>query len=339
MSDVEEPITRTADTDDLTVAQVKQLKKAKLNVNNPVTGDEIVPHFTPEQTLKQLMKRPHPKAKLSNHYQTDVPLSECEADLLFLPYDRDENDKHNSHMYAFTMIDRASRFKWAVALKSKSSNEVRDALKKVIQSSVYQAHGPIKKLYVDDGSEFKSSFKKYCVDNKIDLIVRPKGSGHNVFVERFNSTLAKLLFEKMSLRELKSKTKDNDWANDLFDVIHDLNHSKTALIKMAPIKAVKMKSVTQPKANHNENDYKLFHRAGTIVRYLLPKDVVATTDDLKITIDRRRATDIKWSRGLYKVVRVLRTCNKCLPMHAIDPIGSTKDDPMMLFNYYEIQPV
>ena len=84
-----------------------------------------------------------------------------QADILYLPSD-------SGFKYGLTVVDIGSRLTDCMPLKSKSSLAVKNAIEKIYNRPVAERilEKP-ERIEVDDGSEFKGVFKKYCDDNKI----------------------------------------------------------------------------------------------------------------------------------------------------------------------------
>jgi len=155
----------------------KQLEKA-LNIK-------------PDNLINKLTKIPRPNKKLTHTaYEKDAI---HQADLLFLPEDR-------GYKYVLTVVDTASRLADAEPLKSKKSEDVVKAFKKIYKRTPLNKPEIIK---VDDGSEFKGAFIKYLKDDKIG-IMRGKPNRHKsqALAEYINGVLGKVIMKKVNSNEL-----------------------------------------------------------------------------------------------------------------------------------------
>ena len=116
--------------------------------------------------------------------------------------------KGKTHNYISTGIDVASRYKVAIALKTKKSSELAFVLEKEIykKGSVFKY---AKVFQCDNGSEFKSNvaklLKKYNVETQ--KVTTKYKHTHTTFAEAFNKELAKLLFKPMGAQELQDPEK------------------------------------------------------------------------------------------------------------------------------------
>lgn len=284
----------------------------------------VVRTWYEEQPINQIHKKPPIKSKLFNHYQISTPYERFETDILFLPEDR-------GNKYALTMIDCASRFKWAQPLKNKTAAGVVQAYKKMEQSPQYKDP---QYIVTDDGSEFKGDFKKYITDKGITITTSRKGV-HPVFVERFNGTLAVQIFKYQQQIELDTGKTNRAWISVLQDIVEQMNNTKTRLINMKPIEAIKLDEVPQPENKYNKTDANMKHEIGTVVRYLLNPDEIQDTADAGIRIERRRRTDPTYSVGLYKVAGTNKRCEKCLVYHQLEPLDGAID-PGRSFTYWQL---
>lgn len=130
-----------------------------------------------------------------------------EGDILQLPIKSKEN---KSVKYLAVFVDVFSRFAWVRLLKSKSSNEMAEALK-----DIFKEGRKCKELRTDAGGEFMgNSFQDLLKEEKIYHFVA-YGETKAAFVERLNRTiqnkLYKFLYEKDTFK--------------FIDVIHDIVRS------------------------------------------------------------------------------------------------------------------
>ena len=164
----------------------KQLEKA-LNIH-------------PDNLINKLVQIPKPNKSLTHSaYEKDAV---HQADLLFLPEDR-------GFKYVLTVVDTASRFADAEPLKTKKSEEVVKAFKKIYKRQ------PLNKPFmfkVDDGSEFKGAFNKFLKDEKIG-ISRGKPNRHRsqALAEYINRVIGKVIMKKVNSNELNG-INYFDWA-------------------------------------------------------------------------------------------------------------------------------
>jgi len=231
-----------------------------------------------QEYLKQLSKELHKPARknfLRLPVQSQGIRDIFAMDLADLPSLKDEND---GYRYILVCLDVASRYAFAIALKDKKSATVLNAFKEIVKES-----GMPKKIWTDQGSEFKKDLSVFASSHKIKM--------YNSFApfkvsiaERFNRTLKERMFQKFT--ELDTET----WIDLLPDLLEEYNNSVNSGIGAKPIDAWKEKL---PKKN-------------VTVKRVIPKLEFMPGDWVRIS--RLKGTfekgySEKWSRELYQVVR------------------------------------
>ena len=198
-----------------------------------------------------------------------------QADLLFLPHDTVKAGRVNkTYRYALTLVDVGTRYKEAESLTSKDSKEVAKAFEKI-----YSRHLKYPRLLqVDPGREFMGAVSQLMEKHSVKIrrgrteIRRDQG-----VVERFNRTLAEILFGYQYAKELENPHKRNrEWVKRLPEVIKALNAETK---KAPPIVTRKVDAPICPYAN---------------VRYLYQPGELEGGG-------RRRATDPIWSVDIHKI--------------------------------------
>jgi len=172
-----------------------------------------------------------------------TPNAVHQADLLFLPHDKLPRGR-KVYKYALTVVDVASLFKEAEPLTSKDFAEVAKGFQTIYRRS------PLtwpQILQVDPGREFMGSVTKEMENHKT-YIRRGRTEIHRdqAIVERFNRTLAELLFGHQYAVEmlLPSGQRSTARVKRLPDVVKALNNEVTSLIGKKPAVAIKEKAVT-----------------------------------------------------------------------------------------------
>ena len=106
---------------------------------------------------------------------------------------------NDNSKYILAVIDIFSRRAFAVAVKSKTSQEVLAAFKNILD----QAGDPTLTLVADKGCELRNKeFINFCKSRKINFF-HNHTSVHASFVERFNRTLQNMIYKYMSEFETK----------------------------------------------------------------------------------------------------------------------------------------
>ena len=246
----------------------------------PSLNKQQIQHWLDRQPIYQIYKA-KPKAIDFAHYTQDKPNHTHQIDLLFLPHD-------NKYKYALTVIDIASRYKEAEALKTKKAAEVSQAIQKIYDSSPLDFPTNI---MCDVGHEFMGEFIKLMKEHNVK-INRSLNKKSVAFVERFNRTLSERLFAHQYAEEIKTSKTNREWVERLPGVIDAINNEVTRMINMKPADAIKLESVEQPEYEEKEIEEDL--PIDSIVRYLYrPGEEQGD--------NRYRATDPIWSVDAYLI--------------------------------------
>lgn len=178
-----------------------------------------------QQELYNLFKKPikdYDPPKYTNSYSKNY---NHQADLLFLPDD-------NGFKYALVVTDIATRISDAEPLKSKNSDDVKKAFKKIYDREILKL--PYR-IDLDSGTEFKSSVKKYFEDNGVFIKYGVTGRHRQLaMVERTNMYLGKALFMRMYASELLTGQTEKGWVTDLPVMISSLNKVRERKISEPP---------------------------------------------------------------------------------------------------------
>ena len=254
------------------------IKKLALAAN--ITETEAK-NYLSKQPIWQIYL-PAPKIIRRPKFDITIPNKAHQADLLYLPHD-------NNYKYALTVIDVASRYKEAEPLKNKQASTVAKAFNKIYKRSLLTFP---ETLMVDPGSEFKGDVIKLMKEHNVTIRTgKVEIHRDQALVERFNRTLSEQLFSYQYFQELKTGETNREWVKRLPKVINKLNNTVTRLIKLKPIDAIKMPTVSS-ESQHVINKPTL--ELGTSVRYLYtPGEIEKDT--------RRRATDPIWSVDVYEI--------------------------------------
>ena len=148
---------------------------------------------------------PRPNASMSRFAK---PNDIHQSDLLSLPHDK---FKKKTYKYALNIVDVASRYKGSYQLTSKYAKEVAQAFQWIYENTPLNYP---KTLIVDDGKEFYGDTTKLM--EKHDVIIQrgdPSQHPSQGIVERFNRTLADILFTYQYHKELEDPSKSKDSLN------------------------------------------------------------------------------------------------------------------------------
>ena len=222
-------------------------------------------------------------------YTVLAPNAVHEADVLFLPTDPSTRDR-----YALTIVDLASRFKWAVPLRDKESGTIAKALMSVYDSRKIPLTWP-KQLKVDAGKEFQGAVSQMLEQHGVE-VRRANKADHRAqsMIESWNGHLARLIFGEQRVREAESGVIQRAWVHNLPAILKEVNGDKNPIIRETPAKAIKQRVVVPPSPPELPLDKQ--------------KDVLAVGTPVRVLAQepdeggRFRATDPRWSREVFKVV-------------------------------------
>ena len=260
-----------------------------------ISGEDkhTVTEWLARQALWQVHIPPPSKIDHPHYYITEVNKIH-QADLLYLPHDR---LYQNTYKYVLNVIDAASRFKASRPLRSKKPKELALALK-----DIYKMKGGLSypnQFHCDNGSEFKGDVDNLLKDHnvKIKRVTTKYHHKFTAFVERFNKTLAEKLFKVQDAQELNDPTKDSKtWVKHLQTIVRKLNNTKTEMIDMKPVDAIKLKEV---KLNIKPYPKETPLPADGLYRYLYEPGELEGGQ-------KRRATDMIWSWNTFRLDRIIQ---------------------------------
>ena len=201
-----------------------------------------------------------------------------------------------TYKYILTGIDVASRFKVARPLLTKKASEVAERLR-----DIYKA-GPLtwpKTVQIDNGSEFKSDVTKLFEKHDVNIqrATTKYKHTHTAFVEALNKEVPKVLFKPQDAQELNDRDKvATTWLRYLPKTVSKLNNRKTQMIGMKPKEAIKLDRVKLVKAEEYPKEDTL--PLDGLYRYLYQPGEQHGDQ-------RRRATDLIWSKETYRLDRVI----------------------------------
>ena len=208
------------------------------------------------------------------------------------------------------VVDVASRYKAAEALRKKDSVTLAEAFEKIYTNTKLKFP---KRINIDKGSEFKGAVLTMFKDNNVEVSVS-EVSHHKAtsIVERFNQTLSQRIFKQVNHKEILSSKMIKDWYDLLQPTIDQLNKEKTRLTGIEPDIAIEMDNVKQ---HHRiEFDSSKKFEVGDVVRYKIQPDIVhdigkskfvnSKVTKLSIKRERRRATDPTYSLTEHKIIKI-----------------------------------
>jgi transposase InsO family protein len=199
---------------------VDRLYARAKDVGIPVSRDEVQNYLT-KQLPYSIHKPVRHKFPRNHTYASNID-QQWQADLADMQGLSSENGGNN---YILTCIDVLSRFAWAVPVRSKSTNHMVMAFKKLFQ--IARPRVP-QRLQTDKGKEFfNKDVSKLLSDKGIHHFASNSDTKAAV-VERFNRTLKTRLWVYFSAHDTKR------YVNILQDMVYAYNHSVHRILKMRP---------------------------------------------------------------------------------------------------------
>ena len=177
------------------------------------------------------------------------------ADLVHMS---EEDGRHGPYKYILTVLDRYTRYAWAVPLKHKDGLTVSNAFKEIMKKSERKP----RKLWVDQGKEFYNEhmhklfkFKKEDILEKDPMMGEYKNQIYSVFnfgknpvIERFNRTLTNKLWKQFTVQG------NQKWLGILQPTVDEYNNTAHSVIGITPKEASEkpwlVKIQTEPSDNN-----------------------------------------------------------------------------------------
>ena len=222
------------------------------------------------------------------HWTVSKPNRVHQADLLFLPHDTIWGKVYK---YALVVIDVASRYKDAEALRTKDSGEISKCFGKIYSRRLSWPGV----LMVDPGREFMGSVTTLMEKHGVK-IQRGQAGNHRsqAFVERANKTLSERLFSFQYAQEMVQDGRSRKWVKRLAQVLKAMNSEPTRLIGKDPSSALALEQVDVKSGEYKRpvgmKEVRL--PPGVLVRYLYAPGEGEGGE-------KRRATDPIWSLEVY----------------------------------------
>ena len=197
--------------------------------------------------------------------------------------------QNKNYKYILTVIDIFSKYAWAVAVKTKSSKDVGNAMRKILESG----HVP-RNIHSDKGKEFyNSEFKQLMNRYKINLYSTYTSLKASI-VERFNRTLKTKMWKQLHLNG------SYKWIAILPKLIESYNNTKHSTIKMTPKNA------------HTDNRRITQHLLNTVYTYKiemkLPKFHIG--DHVRISKQKHqfeKGYTANWTGEIFTIDKVQQT--------------------------------
>lgn len=254
---------------------------------------QIVKKWLERQALWQ-MYLPAPNYIPRYHWDVEKVNQIHQSDLLFLTHDR---VGRKTYKYALLVVDIASRYVDAEPLTSKDSGGLAKAFEKIYSRKLKWPST----LIVDPGTEFMGEVTKIMNKNNVK-IQRSEAKNHRAqsIVERANRTLSEKLYSHQYAQEMLKEGRSHKWVERLPDVVRGINSGVKRITGKTPISSIKLSDVGEKHVKYKRPIGLQEERlpAGVRVRYLYQPGEYEGGD-------KNRATDPKWSVGVYDIVRTV----------------------------------
>ena len=142
----------------------------------------------------------------------------------------------HGYKYLLTCIELKSKTADVEPLKSKTGEELHQAFVKIWNRNIINPN--IKELYTDKGKEFENKliqdfFKSHGIVIKCSITNRHSQQG---MIERFNYTLKKVIFSRLSIDEERTQKPSTQWLKYIRKFITQYNQVNAKMTKDKPIK-------------------------------------------------------------------------------------------------------
>lgn len=179
------------------------------DLKGKVTAKTFEDILSKNENVQVFKKLPKPKeylpifSKNANSFQMDI---------VFM-----QDIGNSRYHYLLTAIDVNSRMGYAYPLKSKSYNEVGDAVDKFAHDVLQNTHAPVYSITTDQGSEFSKLTNNETIKNA-RLFYANQGDKHKMGkIERFHRTL------REKFKDILPNFEHNDWVEVLPEILTNYN--------------------------------------------------------------------------------------------------------------------
>ena len=208
--------------------------------------------------------------------------------------------RNGKYKNILTVLDLYTRYAWAVPLKTKTGEEVKDAFEKIFRESKRK---PMK-LWIDKGTEFyNKTVKKLLKENNIIIYSTENESKANM-CERLNRSLKEIMWKIFTLQG------NQKWVRILPKVVDQYNNKIHSIIKTTPKDASenpeKITFLNREKNFKNEHDaqfQKLFTNKKEKPKFKIGDRVRI----VRYKFHFEKGYTYKWTIEIFKISEVVNT--------------------------------
>ena len=220
--------------------------------------------------------------------------------------------KDKGYEYIFGLVDVASRYQYALPIKSPSSKDSRDALKKLIDENDIN----ITLLRSDNGGSFKSVFSDFLKERGIKQIYSDPFSGWQNRQERNFRIMGDMLYKNQIATNSKA------WVNSLQQIIEGMNSTINRSLKTTPEKANDGELPIEVNEERSK-DY------GVMKKYLSTKATFKIGDFIRLRLRNKSAFKNKqqYSDDVYIIMKVIHESDSKLVTYKVSKDGDKIEKP------------
>ena len=215
-------------------------------------------------------------------------------------------ENNRGYRYVLVTRDNFSKYGWAVPLKNKNAQTIKDSFENILINSKRKPN----LIESDRGKEFYNNiFQDFLNKNNIKLYSRNTSLGA-VFAERFNRTIRDLL------KKIVFEKGDGNWVDILPTITKQYNNRIHSSTKLTPIQA-------SLKKNEGYVYKNLLDKRKKVKPKFQINDLVRTAD-LKKTFSKGDTTN--WSYKLYKITEIIEDT---IPSYYIDNLSERYKESLL----------
>ena len=209
-------------------------------------GVGLVQERDKEQYAQEIHK-PYRRTPIFRKVKTKYKDQIWSADLVIMP--PEFQGRNGKYKYILTVIDLYTKYAWAIPLKTKTGEDVKNGFVKILKESKRKP----KKLWCDKGKEFYNSIMNNFLEKHNVKIYSVESEFKAGVVERFNRTLKEKMWKQFTIQG------NQKWFDILPKLLHDYNNNFHRTIKTTPTNASEHpeKIFDFVMENNDENDRNL----------------------------------------------------------------------------------